>query len=74
MDIVVGFDTFFVRANQVWIFQLEIAIFRILFKTQIHDKFAFPTVQKNSQQRKSYQIKILHLYLKRQPNVHLNLE
>ena len=56
-----GFDAFFIMANQVWYFKVEITIFRILFKHWIHIKFQFPAVQKNSQKKRD-QMKILHLY------------
>ena len=61
MDIYVGDETFFFRANQVWVFKVEITNFRSFFKTQIYHKLAFPSMQDNSQQQKSDQIKILHL-------------
>lgn len=41
---------------------MEITTFRSLFKHGIHYKFAFPSMQENSQQQTSDQKKILHLY------------
>ena len=63
MDIFVEVDIFFFGKNPVWNVKVEITNFRILLKTQIHYKLAFPALQENSQQQKSDKIKILHLYL-----------
>jgi hypothetical protein len=63
MDIFVEVDTFFIRANKVWHFYVEITNFQKPFKPWINYKFWFPTVQENCKQQKSDQIMILHLYI-----------
>ena len=56
-------STFFNRANQVWHFIVQITNFRSILKPWMHCKFVFPEVQEISQQQKSEQIMILHLYI-----------
>ena len=52
----------YILANQVLHFQVEMTNFRSLFKPRVYYKYAFSAVQENSHQQKSDQIKILHLY------------
>jgi hypothetical protein len=55
-------DTLHAKGNQVWRFKVEIINFGGFFKPWVHEKFAFPALQGNSDQQKSGQIKDLHLY------------